>query len=177
MDASLPLPYRFTAPVSAFDSDDGRFLVHHYLPIPVAMAADLRAQRMRRLKGTLNGHAFNLALHNRAGEEERFLLLSRATLRTLKARLGEAITVVCEPEANGAAVEIPEELLEVLAQEDAARARFETLTPGRRRSIAYYVGSAKTIDTRIKRALELAHKLRTHTLYGDLNPEKRKREA
>jgi hypothetical protein len=37
------------------------------------------------------------------------------------------------------------------------------------RSIASYVTSAKRQETRIKRALELAHKLKTYTLYGDLH--------
>ena len=41
------------------------------------------------------------------------------------------------------------------------------MTPGRQRGLAYYITSAKTTDTRLKRALEIAHKLRTHTLYGD----------
>ena len=49
----------------------------------------------------------------------------------------------------------------------SAAARFASLTPGRQRSLAYYVDSAKRDATRIRRALDLAHKLKTHTLYGD----------
>ena len=43
--------------------------------------------------------------------------------------------------------------------------------------MAHYVGSAKGLDTRINRAVELARKLRTRTLYGDLNPEAGKRRT
>jgi hypothetical protein len=39
--------------------------------------------------------------------------------------------------------------------------------------MAGYVTGAKREETRIKRALEMAYKLRTHTLYGDLHPEQR----
>ena len=165
------MPYRFTAAVAALD--DSPMFVHHCLPVPPAIAAEMKVRRLRRLTGTLNGRPFNLALHGRAGEEERILLLSRQTLRDLKAGPGDAITVVCEPDAAPDEVALPEELAEVFDQEPEAAGRFHALTPGRRRSLVHYVSSAKGVDTRIKRALDLAYKLRTNTLYGDLNPEKR----
>jgi uncharacterized protein YdeI (YjbR/CyaY-like superfamily) len=60
-----------------------------------------------------------------------------------------------------------------LEQDEEAAARFYAMTRGRQRSLASYVTSAKREETRVKRAVELAHKLRTRTLYGDLHPEKR----
>ena len=164
-------PYRFTALVTVL-GDDNLLLVTHCLPVPPELALALKSRKLRRLTGSLNGQPFNLALHGRAGEEERFLLLSRDKLRTLKVRAADPVTVVCQPDEAPDHVALPEELHEVLAQEPEAATRFYTLTPGRQRGLAHYVASAKGIDTRIKRALELAYKLRTHTLYGDVNPEK-----
>lgn len=162
------LPYRFTAAVEPLS--DSPMFVHHCLVVPPAVAADLKARKLRRLTGTFNGRPFNLALQSRAGDDERFLLLSRQTMRDLKVRAGDAVAVICQPDESPDEVQLAEELREVFNQDEAAAARFNALTPGRRRSLAHYVSSAKGIDTRIKRALELAHKLRTNSLYGDLNP-------
>jgi uncharacterized protein YdeI (YjbR/CyaY-like superfamily) len=70
---------------------------------------------------------------------------------------------------------VPGELLLALAQDPAAQARWDTFPPGRQRSLASYVTSAKTEPTRIKRAVALATKIRTHTLYGDRLPKQRAR--
>ena len=55
----------------------------------------------------------------------------------------------------------------MLDQDDAARARWDTFTVGRRRSLLIYITGAKTEPTRIKRSLDLARMIRTHNLYGD----------
>ena len=78
------------------------------------------------------------------------------------------MAVRCEPDPTPQAVELGEELTEVLAQEPEAAARFYAMTPGRQRSLAHYVLSAKRVDTRIKRALELAYKIKTNTLNSGL---------
>ena len=167
MAATLPYPYRFTGPVEPLS--DSPMFVSHCLVVPAELAADLRVRKLRRLIGTLNHLPFNLALQSRAGDDARFLLLSRQTLREIKARAGDPITVVCQPDETPDEITLPEELAEVFDHEPEAAARFHALTPGRRRSLVHYVSSAKGVDTRIKRALELACKLRTNTLYGDLN--------
>ncbi len=172
MDAPQSQPYRFTAPIESV-GDEGPMYGYHCLVVPPAVAAEMKARKLRRLTGTLNGVPFDLALQSRAGEATRYLGLSRQTLRALKARVGDAVMVVCQPDETPDEVALAEELYEVFQLEPEAAARFHALTPGRRRSLAYYVSSAKGIDTRIKRAMELAYKLRTNTLYGDVNPAKR----
>ncbi len=169
---SISFPYRFTAAIR-LHGDDNPMYVQHSVPVPPELVDYMKARKLRRLSGTLDAVPFNLALQGRAGENERCLQLSRQTMRALKAKDGISITVTCTPDENPDEVALPEELMEVFYLEPEAAARFEAMTPGRRRSLAYYVGSAKGIDTRIKRALELAHKLRTYTLFGDLNPQKR----
>ena len=61
-----------------------------------------------------------------------------------------------------------EELEEVLRQDAEAFARWQTFTTGKKRSLALYVTTAKRIETRIKRALELAEKIRTNQLHSDV---------
>lgn len=154
--------YRYTAPVLRLDTD----MRQHYVPVPHDIADALSAAGVRRLVATLNGHPVRRALH-RTRDGERFVVLSRSLLRDIGARFGETITVVLQPDPDPDAVDLGEELAAVLEQDEAAAARFASLTPGRQRSLAHYVTSARRAETRISRALELAHKLKTHTLYGD----------
>lgn len=161
--------FRFTAPV--ISTGDIQF-VQHYLPVPLEIADELQSRGIRRLVGTLNGQPFNLALRGRH-DGERYLVLSRQTLRSLKARAGDPVTAIFRPDPTPDQVELPEELAEVLHQEPEAAQRFFAMTPGRQRSLVHYVTTAKRVDTRITRALDLANKLKTNTLYGDLNPDRR----
>lgn len=157
--------FRFNAPIAAVS--DSPMYSYHCLTVPPEVAEAMKANKQRRMVGTMNGHPFNLALQGRAGDETRFLALSRPTMRALKARAGDVVRVECWPDPTPDQVELCEELTEVLAQEPEAAARFYGFTAGKQRSLAHYVHSAKRVDTRINRALELAYKLRTHTLYGD----------
>ncbi|MEO0973902.1 MAG: YdeI/OmpD-associated family protein, partial [Pseudomonadota bacterium] len=63
-----------------------------------------------------------------------------------------------------------EEPFAVLAEDEEAATRFETFTPGKQRSLAHHVTSAKRTETRERRAYELARKIRTYTLHGDTPP-------
>ena len=65
-------------------------------------------------------------------------------------------------------VELPEELIEVLAQDEEGNKIWQTFKPGMQRSLAYYVNSVKNTDSRIKRALELLHKAKTNTLFSQI---------
>jgi hypothetical protein len=166
----MPSPsheHAFLAPVLR-QHDGFRF---HYLPLPADVADALQAEGVRRLHVTLNGHACTRAVQGRR-DGERFLVLGQALLRDVGAAYGDPVEVVLRPDPDPDRVEVGEELEAVLGQDEEAAARFYGMTPGRQRSYAYYVTSAKRTETRIKRALELAHKLRTRTLYGDLHPER-----
>jgi hypothetical protein len=52
-----------------------------------------------------------------------------------------------------------------MEQDEEAGKIFFGMTVGMQRSLAHYVSSVKNTDSRIKRALELAYKMKTETLY------------
>ncbi len=56
-------------------------------------------------------------------------------------------------------IEMPEELIEALAADPAMSEAFDALTPGRRKSWAYQVGSAKKSQTRADRAARARDKI------------------
>lgn len=158
-------PEPFAAPVLRME--DG--MAFHYIPVPRDVARQIVTAGSRRVLATINGVVVDRAIQG-GKEEDPYIVLGLAILRSVNAALGDVVIVELAPHPDPSAVELGEELEAVLAMDEEAAARFFAMTPGRQRGYAYYVTSAKRVETRIKRALDLAHKLRTHTLYGDLNP-------
>lgn len=135
----------------------------HYVPLPTEVADALGDARA--VTGTLGDVPFRRAVHGR-GDGALYIVFGRKLLAD--AGLGYGATAFVELEAaDPDAVHLPPELVAALAADPEAAARFETFTPGRQRSLGVHVSQAKQPATRERRALELAEKIRTHTLYGD----------
>lgn len=159
------LTFEFRAPVLKFDTG----VVQHYLPVPAEFADQLRVMGLTTLECTVNGTVLRRTLYSgRDGDD--YVIVGKSVLRSLGVRLGEFVDVQIRPHPDPDHVELGDELREVLELDDEAAERFYTFTPGMQRSLALYVNTAKREATRIKRALEIAEKVRTNTLYGDRNP-------
>lgn len=157
------LAFHFTSQVVRLDQG----MPFHILPVPDEIAAAWRKAKVRRLTGTVNGHAINRALMNHA-DGGGFFIVNRDFMKEAGLGLKLPATLVFKPDPAPDRLDMPEEFRLALDQDDAAHARWDTFTPGRQRSLLVYITGAKTEPTRIKRALELARKIRSHTLYGDL---------
>ncbi|HEX9951288.1 MAG TPA: YdeI/OmpD-associated family protein [Rubricoccaceae bacterium] len=151
----------FAAPVLLSVSWPG----YHTLPVPGEVAATLAASGTRRVVAVLNGHPVRRALTTLDGGT--VLMLGRDILRTVGVEEGDTVFADLSPDPEPDRVDLGAEFEAALADDAEAAARFFSFTPGRQRSMAIYVTGAKRPETRVRRALELAHKLRTHTLYGD----------
>ncbi len=138
----------------------------HYLPVPDDIAKELLALGSARILMTINGRTFRRAIQSSATSPS--IIVGMPILKEVGAVEGDNIAVVIEPDPEPNKIDMAEEFVEVLRQDKEAARRFYAMTPGMQRSLAYYVTSAKRVDTRIKRALELARKLRTRTLNSDL---------
>lgn len=155
--------HTFVAVVDRLDTGMG----YHFLPVPDRTAdALMKADTKRRVVCRLNGVETRRALHG-SGPGDWKLIVGIAMLRDVGAARGHPVEVVVWPDPNADEVEMCEEFVAALEQDDEARERFESMTVGRRRSLAYYVNSAKRSETRIRRAIDLTEKLRTRTLHGD----------
>ena len=162
-DADEGLEHEFAAPVLRFIEGG---MTWHYIPFPDDVANRFEEAGVRRLLVTINGRLYNRAIQrNKSGE--RYVIASRRLLRDVGAEFGQTVVLEVEPDPDPDNPEIPAELEIALDQDDEAGERFYEMTPGKRRGLAHYVDSAKRPETREKRALEVAHKLRTYTLYSD----------
>ncbi len=138
----------------------------HYAPLPLDISDAFEAAGVRRVIVTLNGLEARRAIMGRK-DGERHILFGIPFLREARVREGDMAPLEIRRDPAPDTIDLGEEFTEVLEMDEEASERFYAMTPGKQRSLAYYVTSARREETRIKRALELAHKLRTHTLYGD----------
>lgn len=139
---------------------------YHALPVPDDVAVKFKTAGVRRLVAVINGHTCKRALQNHA-DGGSFLIVGGDLLKTCGLKLRSVATVSLAPDPEPDALEMPEPFALVLEQDDGARARWETFPVGRRRSLLHYITSAKQEATQIKRAWELAEKIRTRSLSGD----------
>ncbi len=138
----------------------------HGVPVPDSVAESLRKAGTRRLIVRINGYTMKRGLQG-SREYGSHLVVGLDLLKKAGAGLGSVVAVEIEVDPAPDEVDVCDELLIALEQDEAARERWETLTPGKQRGLAYHVSSAKREETRVKRALDIALKLRTNTLYGD----------
>ncbi|HEY4651275.1 MAG TPA: YdeI/OmpD-associated family protein [Pontibacter sp.] len=132
----------------------------HYIEVPPAIVERLGGKFKVRLLCTLN-HKLNfqaglVALGGGAG----YISINNARLKKLGLQPGSEVQVSLEPDHSEFGMEMPEELTELLAQDDEGKRRFELLPPGKQRYIMYYVAGVKNTQLRIDRALLLINNLK-----------------
>jgi len=132
--------------------------------VPQEILEKLPQKGRIRTKGTINSTPFNLAIQNDK-VYGKYFTISTALLKSTKTKLGQPIAVSFEL-ASLDELEIPEEFLITLEQDEEAEKIFNGFTVGLKRGLMHYVSSAKQIDTRIKRSLELAEKIKMGMLHS-----------
>ena len=149
--------FSFTAPLAPIEGN----YVEHGIFLPADLIEKL-PKKLLRAKGTINDFPFALAIQYRKNGM-RFIMTSKALVKAANLRVGLLASVTFTL-VDADVIEMPEELEAVLAQDEHAKEIWDTFTLGRKRGLAYYVNSAKSIDSRIKRALEIVEKAKAGVL-------------
>lgn len=97
------------------------------------------------------------------------IMLSRAVLKSWRYEIGDLVEVELLPDTSEFGMAFPEEFQIVLEQDPEATEAFRSRKPGKQRGVLHYIDSGKTETTRIKRALEMADRLKNNALYGEEN--------
>jgi len=148
---------KFTVPLTKGNDEYG----WHFLrfdPKKVA-ALDFPDKKYRRVVCTLNGrHTFQCALLPNGGE---FCIVVNKKIRE-KVGIGNGDRVVVEltRDESKYGLPMPAELKEVLRQDKEGNKLFHALTPGKQRTMLYYIGKMKDEDRRIYYALTLIEHLK-----------------
>ena len=116
-----------------------------------------------RTEGTFNQTPFALGVQYKK-DSQRFFVVSLVLRKAAKIKMGDDVDVKFKL-VDSEKVDLPEELTEVLAQDDEGLKAWNKITPGTQRGIIHYITSTKNIDLRIKRSIQMVNRAKTGTLH------------
>ena len=147
----------FTAPMEKMS---GQF-AWSYLEFPHDVEQLFGRRGNVRVKGTINGVPVDRALMpTKSGYH--IIILGGDIRRAAKLKkVGDLAQVEVWLNTEPTQLDLPEELAETLDFLPEMKVAWDQLNPGMRRSMCYWVGSAKTVATRAKRVAELLRRFET----------------
>ncbi len=137
---------------SIVDKTDGGFQSLHFIIIPHEIAAVLSDKFPFRVLCTMNGFTFHAGIVKR-GLDGFVIQMGMKTVKSCNIALGQEVEVKIQADETEYGYELPEEMQELLLQDDIGRDNWEALNPGHKRSLLHYVCSTKNPELRIKRSL------------------------
>lgn len=138
-------------------------IYYTHIVFPLAEVPIWKAAKVKRIVGTINQMPFRLALQS-DGEGGFYIIVGKDLREKGKLEVGSKVSVFIKPDPNPDSVDLEEELLEVLAQDEEASAKFFALTAGKQRSLNYYITAVKNVETRLKRAFEIADQVKRNAI-------------
>jgi uncharacterized protein YdeI (YjbR/CyaY-like superfamily) len=113
----------------------------------------------RRVRGEINGFAFQTSLFPGSGGNCLTLLVNKKMQAGAKAGPGMAVKVRLEPVMSEPVVQVPAELTSALKSDRPLQQWFERLSPSMRKGVSQFVDQAKGKETRKIRADKMAESL------------------
>lgn len=89
-----------------------------------------------------------------------YITINKARMKKLGLKEGDMVKVMLVKDESEFGMPMCEELKELLEQDPEGDARFRMLTPGKQRTIIYYISNVKSSQLRIDRALLLIGNLK-----------------
>lgn len=147
MSAAVSVKFRSVLTIAAPESG------WHYIPVKWKVGEKFpKNGGTRRVICTINGvEAFPCALMPYDGEFT--IVVNKERRKKLGLAAGDKISVEIAADESEHGMPMPDELLEVLNQDPEGEKAFQALTPGKRRSMMFFIGKIKDIDKRIHTAL------------------------
>jgi uncharacterized protein YdeI (YjbR/CyaY-like superfamily) len=125
--------------------------------LPFDIAKAWPALKVRRVKGDINGFAFQTALFPTPKGHGFFV--NKKMLAGARLRQGDRAEIRLEPDLEQRSETAPQELLRAMKGAPGLRKWFDKLPPGHRRWIAQIITEPKSAASRQKRAEEMAERL------------------
>ena len=95
---------------------------------------------------------------NHLGDGNFFIIVAGKHLEKLNKQLGDIVSYRIDVDPDQLGVEIPEVLTVLLEQDSDAKAIFERLTDGKKRSLIYQIIKIKNIDKQVQNTLDFLAK-------------------
>ncbi|MEM6788976.1 MAG: DUF1905 domain-containing protein [Myxococcota bacterium] len=142
---------RFQAPLGQLEKRKGGYF---FLPLDADTVDGLSRGKATRLIVTIDGEVTISCGLNHMGDGSFFIIVATRYLRALGKRVGDLVDFVVEEDPNPLGVEVPEVLVELLAQDEEAQAHYERLTDGRKRTLIHTLARIRDVDRQVHTALE-----------------------
>ena len=94
------------------------------------------------------------------GDGSYLITVNKSTQTKLGLKIGSKVNVSLRKDESEYGLPMPEELAEVLAQDEEGSRLLHALTPGKIRTLLYMVGQPKNTDIRLHRALTVVEHLK-----------------
>lgn len=134
----------------------------HFAVPPWAAEALIAEKNGKRVVCTLNGkETYQCALLPR-GDGTWLITVNKKIQAKWGLTIGSKVSVSLRKDESEYGLPMPEELAELLAQDETGNRLFHALTPGKLRTLLYIVGQAKNSDTRLHRALAVVEHLKAN---------------
>lgn len=131
---------------------DPRKGAYHYLFVPKEVVASLPEQKKTRLICTLNQFSFPCGL-NPLGEGNFFIILGKEKMDKSKTSLGQEVQFSLMQSPHLLGIEAPEVLTVLLKQDPLAKAAYDDLTNGKKRSLIFSLQKTKNTDLQVQKIL------------------------
>lgn len=132
----------------------------HYLEVPQEVVQQLGTLKIRlhcTVNQTLTFQCGLMAL----GEGKAYISISKKRMQQLRLALHDTATVALEKDDSAYGTDMPEELNELLHQDQEGNRRFQLLKPSVQRYVLNHVSAVKSPQLRVDRAITLIENLKT----------------
>lgn len=147
----------FTSPLDQFENSD--LWGYHFL-VPDEVAEEIVSDNNRRVVCTVEGKlSFHCALMP-IGNGGWFIMVNKPNRKKLGLLKGQVVRISLEKDHSEYGLPMPEELGELLLQDDSGSQYFHALTPGKQRSLIYIVSNVKSSEIRLRRAFVVVEHLK-----------------
>jgi len=146
---ALAQSYSFSTYV---EQGDKGYLSLVYIQIPHEIALGLSQSFPCRVICTMNGFSFHAGIVKR-GLDGFIIQMGKKSVKSSKLEVGQQVEVKLAPDTTEYGYELPEEMQELLLQDDIGRDNWEALNPGHKRSLLHFVCSTKNPELRLKRSI------------------------
>lgn len=113
----------------------------------------------RRVRGEINGFGFRTSLFPESGGKRHVLLVNKQMQAGARAKAGDTVEIRLEPDLEEREATVPAELAKAVKGGAGLRRYFEALSPSMRRDIGRWTAEPKSVETRTKRAEQIAERL------------------
>ena len=127
---------------------------YYYLKIAAETVEQFEKKRHTRLRCNIDGLLEYSCGLNHYGDGNYFIILSGKNLKKLGKELHEEVSFEIFEDPNPLGVEVPEVLEVLLVQDEAAKATYDKLTDGRKRSLIHSIKPIKDLDKQVDKILK-----------------------